>query len=93
LLRAPSGDLYTVKLVLGFLVGSFWVVLATLAAEHLGTKVGGIIGGFPSTVAVSLLFLGLVRSPGYVVAATEIFPAASAINGAFIGRRLCVDCG
>jgi len=53
--------------------------------------VGGIIGGFPSTVAISLFFLGLARSPEYVVTATEVFPAAFALNGAFIGTYVVLS--
>jgi hypothetical protein len=77
-------DSFFIKLILSFLIGSAWVVCATIITERFGSKVGGIIGGFPSTVAVSLLFIGLARSPELVVETTTLFPAAFAVNAFFI---------
>jgi hypothetical protein len=54
---------FWIKLFLGFIVGSIWVTLTTVSAERFGSKVGGLIGGLPSTVVIALLFIGLTQSP------------------------------
>ena len=46
---------FWLKLILGFIVGSLWVTLTTVSAERFGSKVGGLIGGLPSTVVIALL--------------------------------------
>jgi len=56
----------------------------TWIAERFGTNVGGIIGGFPSTIAVSLFFIGFVSSPDSASAATQIIPLVVGFNGIFL---------
>ncbi|MFC1955801.1 DUF3147 family protein [Chloroflexota bacterium] len=34
-------------MVLSFIVGGTWIALVTVLAEKFGTKLGGIIAGFP----------------------------------------------
>ncbi|MCP4683701.1 MAG: DUF3147 family protein [Desulfobacterales bacterium] len=36
--------------MLSFVVGGLWVAGTTFIAEYFGTKIGGIIGGLPSTI-------------------------------------------
>ncbi|MBN1224817.1 MAG: DUF3147 family protein, partial [Candidatus Aminicenantes bacterium] len=50
--------IFLIKLVLSFFVGGAWVAAATLIADKYGTKIGGIIIGLPSTLLVSLFFIG-----------------------------------
>ena len=50
------------KLLLSFLVGGCWVTLTTIIAEKFGSKIGGLLGGLPSTIVVSLLFIGLTQN-------------------------------
>jgi uncharacterized membrane protein (GlpM family) len=72
------------KLGLSFIVGAAWVTLSTLAAERFGSKIGGLIGGLPSTVLVGLLFIGLTQSPFTAIQATTIIPLSQGLNGIFI---------
>lgn len=71
-------------LVLSFLVGSIWVTLTSVAAERFGSKIGGLIGGLPSTAIVSFFFIGLTQSPQTASQATAVFPLAYSITGLFL---------
>ena len=75
---------FVIKLILSFLVGGTWVAVATLIADKYGTKVGGIIVGLPSTLLVSLFFIGWTQSPAVAVEATTIVPLIGAVNALFL---------
>jgi uncharacterized membrane protein (GlpM family) len=75
---------FWIKLALSFMVGSMWVTFTTLAAERYGSKLGGLIGGFPSTVVIALFFIGLTQSPVIAAQATTVMPVAQGLNGIFI---------
>ena len=72
------------KLVLSFIVGSAWVTLSTVIAERYGSRLGGVIAGFPSPVAVALLFIGVTQTPIASVQATTSMPLAMSLNGVFM---------
>jgi hypothetical protein len=72
------------KLGLSFVVGSGWVALTTVAAERYGSTIGGLIGGLPSTVFVSLLFIGFTQTPLVASETTTLMPLTQGINGIFI---------
>jgi hypothetical protein len=71
-------------LALSFLVGSIWVTLTSIVAERFGSKIGGLIGGLPSTAIVSFFFIGLTQSPQIASQATNAFPLAYSITGLFL---------
>jgi hypothetical protein len=72
------------KLILAFAVGSTMVTLATVAAERLGSKLGGLIGGIPSAVAISLFFIGYTETPRLASEATSTIPLTMGLNGFFL---------
>jgi hypothetical protein len=61
-----------------------WITLTTISAERFGSKVGGLIGGMPSTVVIALLFIGLTQSPQIAAQATTVMPLAQGLNGLFV---------
>ena len=77
-------DFFYLKLLLAFAVGSVMVTLATVAAERLGSKMGGLIGGLPTMVAITLFFIGYVQTPQTASEATGPIPLIMGFNGIFL---------
>ncbi|MFA5076037.1 MAG: hypothetical protein WC480_01320 [Patescibacteria group bacterium] len=77
-------SLFIWKLILAFLVGGAGIALTTVAAERFGSKVGGFIGGLPSTSFLSFLFIGLAQGPLAAAEATTVFPLIQAIDVFFL---------
>ena len=75
---------FWLKLSISFIIGCLWVTLTTLSAERFGSKVGGLIGGLPSTVVIALLFIGITQSPQVAAQATTVMPLAQGLNGLFV---------
>jgi uncharacterized membrane protein (GlpM family) len=76
-------SVFLYKLGLSFVIGGCWIALVTLIAERFGSKVGGLIGGIPSTVVVAFFFIGWTQGPDQVFEATTVFPLAFSINSWF----------
>jgi hypothetical protein len=76
-------DLFLIKTALSFIVGGIWIAAATLAAEHFGTKLGGFLGGLPSTAAVALFFIAWTDGRPAAYQATTVFPLAFSVNALF----------
>ena len=76
--------MFYLKLFLSFIVGSVWITLATIIAEQFGSKVGGVIAGVPSTILVSLLFIGWTQNLQVAQEATSIIPAILALDALFV---------
>jgi uncharacterized membrane protein (GlpM family) len=72
------------NLALSFVVGGAWVTLVTVTADRFGSKVGGLLGGFPATVFVALLFIGITQTRFAAAEATTVVPMAQGVNGLFI---------
>lgn len=75
---------FLIKLALSFLVGSIWVTSITVIAERFGSKIGGFIGGLPSTIVIALLFIGLSQSTQDASRAAMMIPLVMGVNGIFI---------
>lgn len=72
------------KLILSFVVGSVWITTVTVIAERFGSRVGGFIGGLPSTIVVALIFIGLTQGTENASRAAVMIPLVMGVNGLFI---------
>jgi uncharacterized membrane protein (GlpM family) len=77
-------DPFYLKLLLAFGVGGLMVTLATVAAERLGSKMGGLVGGLPTMVGTSLFFIGYAQTPQIASEATSAIPLIMGFNGLFL---------
>jgi hypothetical protein len=77
-------DPFFLKLILGFIVGGAWITLATVAAEKFGSKVGGAIGGLPSTIVVTLFFIAWSQGPQQAFNSTTFLPLAFAVDVVYL---------
>ena len=71
---------FILKLALSFLIGGIWITVASVAAERMGSKIGGVIGGLPSTAVVAFGFIGWTQGAQQAYDATTAFPLAFAAN-------------
>jgi uncharacterized membrane protein (GlpM family) len=76
-------DLLILRLLASFIIGGTWVSLITLTTVRYGAKVGGLLAGFPSTVAFSLAFIGWTQSAQAAVEATTALPLALSFTATF----------
>lgn len=72
------------KLALSFFIGGLFVTACTIIAQRFGSTIGGVVGGFPSTIIVSLFFIGMAESPAAASSATSIIPLIVGYNGLFL---------
>jgi hypothetical protein len=75
---------FILNLVIAFFVGGVWIAITTVAADRFGSKVGGFIGGLPSTAVISFFFIGLVQTPQLAAKAARIFPLSYGFSGLFL---------
>lgn len=68
--------IFILKLVISFFVGGGFIALQTLLAEKF-PRISGALLSLPSTVAITLIFIGWTDSVSAVVRATDIFPVAA----------------
>lgn len=77
-------DIFLLKLILSFFVGGSYVLVSTIAADKMGSKIGGLISGLPSTVLFGLFFIGWTQSPQASVDATTVMPAVIGLACLFL---------
>lgn len=78
------GKTALLQVLLSFGVGGVWIALTTVLAQKSGSRLGGFIGGLPSTAAISLFFIGLTQSPETAARAATIFPLSYTFTGLFL---------
>lgn len=82
-LGAMPGPLL-LKLALSFVVGGLWITAGVSLAERRGSRAGGLVLGFPSTVLVAMVFIGWTQSTESAVRATSVIPAVHGINALYV---------
>ncbi|HET6403188.1 MAG TPA: hypothetical protein VFH78_00960 [Candidatus Thermoplasmatota archaeon] len=65
-------------------VAGLWISAATLLAERLGTRAGGLVGNLPSNILVALVFVALTQGVGFVARATLAVPIGMSIDALFL---------
>ena len=72
------------RVIISFLVAGFWIAFATLLAERLGSKIGGLITNLPSHLLISLLFVALINGTSFVIDTIPGIPIGMAISTLFL---------
>jgi len=74
---------FIVRAVISFFAAGVWIASMTLVTERLGSKIGGLIGNLPSHILISLVFMGIINGPDYVVKMTPGIPVGMMLNSIF----------
>jgi Archaeal/vacuolar-type H+-ATPase subunit I len=69
---------------LAFVIGGIWISLATILSEKLGSKTGGMVANLPSTILVSLLFIGINQGATFAAQAASAVPIGMIIDTIFL---------
>jgi uncharacterized membrane protein (GlpM family) len=75
---------YILDLTASFVVGGAWVMLASVADQHFGGKVGGFIAGLPAVGALAIFFITYTEGARHGYEVTGIFPLALSVNAVFL---------
>jgi len=77
-------SLFYYRVLLSFFVAGIWIALATLLAERLGSKIGGLISNLPSNILVSFVFIAVINGIPFAVDSVPGIPVGMAINTIFL---------
>ncbi|MFA6530643.1 MAG: DUF3147 family protein [Candidatus Micrarchaeia archaeon] len=77
-------DELILKIILSFIAGGVWITFSVVLAEKLGNKIGAILIALPTTMLVSLFFIGWTASPGFAAETARIIPFAMIANSIYI---------
>lgn len=66
------------------LVAGVWIGAATLLAERLGPRMGGLVGNLPSNILVALVFVAIAQGEAFVARATSAVPIGMTIDALFL---------
>jgi uncharacterized membrane protein (GlpM family) len=72
------------QVVLSAVIGGVWVGIAVIVAERYGGKIGGLLSGFPSTVACALLFVGWTSGSDSLLGVTRLLPLTFSAYAVFV---------
>lgn len=77
-------DIFLIRVIASFFIAGIWIACATLLAERLGSKMGGLLTNLPSNILISLLFIALVNGIQYVVNTVPAIPLGMTIDTMFL---------
>lgn len=72
-------------ILLSLLIGGTLIAICSITAELLGPTLGGLIAGLPSTLVISMMFVGLTESPQAASHETTFIPMALGLNCLLMG--------
>jgi len=76
--------IFIIRVIISFFIAGIWIAGATLLAERLGSKLGGLVTNLPSNILISLIFVVMVNGIPYVIDALPAVPIGMAINMIFL---------
>jgi uncharacterized membrane protein (GlpM family) len=79
-----ADPIFLFRLFLSFLLGGSYVAFTLWIAEKFGSRLGGLLGGLPSTILVSLAFIAWNQGDAAVRTATAVAPAMLAACSFFL---------
>jgi uncharacterized membrane protein (GlpM family) len=77
-------NVFVLRITISFFIAGIWIAGATLLAEKLGSRIGGLITNLPSNILISFLFIAFVNDPAFVVNAVPGVPVGMALNTLFL---------
>lgn len=77
-------SLFISRVLLSFFIAGGWIAVATLLAERLGSKLGGLITNLPSNILISLIFIALTQGTQFVKEAVPGIPIGMLIDTIFL---------
>lgn len=84
LIGSSADSLFILRLLASFVIGAIWITVITLVAERRGGFAGGFIGGIPTTIVLSLFFVGLGDGTAAAAAAAQVIPYSYCFSVVFI---------
>ncbi len=77
-------SLFIFRLTSSFIIAGSWIAFATLWAEKLGSKIGGLISNLPSNILISFIFIAIINGIPFTVESIPGIPIGMAINSLFL---------
>jgi len=74
----------TVHVLTSFFLAGLWIAGATLLAERLGSRLGGLIANLPSNIVISYIFIAQASGIPYAANATAAVPVGMLIDTVFL---------
>ncbi len=77
-------SVFYLQMVLSMVVAGLWIGGVTVLSERLGSRLGGMVSNLPSTILVSLLFIGLTQGAPFAAEASVTVPLGMTISTLFL---------
>ncbi len=75
---------FSLQVLASFVLAGLWISGATLVAERLGSRLGGLIANLPSNIVISYIFIALANDVHYAADATAAVPVGMLVDTVFL---------
>ncbi len=75
---------FVLQVLTSFVLAGLWISGATLMAERLGSRTGGLIANLPSNIVISYIFIALANDIHYAADATAAVPVGMLVDTMFL---------